>query len=200
MKRRHFLGAGSAVIASSAVALPMQRAMAAENAPRFTVLRRDIASDRLLPLDACGAAAACSVDTLALQLDALQPARDGAVLAQVRVSALFDAMGAPRSPFHMLHFSAAEPERATRGYRFQAARETLRALRVEFRLQGEDMLRSETVSLVAGAFGVLEPGDYVLAGPRRDGRALDVRQTFDAAAGEVDTIAFRLHVPGGVAA
>lgn len=198
MKRRGFLGAGSAALAGAA--LPMQRVLAADAAPRFTLLRRDAGSDRLLPLHACGAAEPCTADTLSLQLDALQPARGGAVLAQLRVSALFDVVGAPRSPFHMLHFSAAEPARATRGYRFLAARETLRALRIEYRLDGDATTHSETVALVSTAFGVLEPGDYVLAGPQRDGRALDPRQAFDVASANVDTIAFRLHAPVGHAA
>lgn len=196
MKRRAFLGAGSAALAGTAT-LPMHRVMAADAAPRFTLLRRDASSDRLLPLHACGAAPHCTADTLAVHLDALQPARDGAVLAQLRVSALFDVAGAPRSPFHMLHFSAAEPERATRGYRFHAARETLRALRVEYRLDGDDATRSETVALVSTAFGVLEPGDYVLAGPQRDGHVFDPRQTIDMANANVDTIAFRLQTPVG---
>lgn len=195
MKRRHFLGASGAVLAGAgATALPLRHALAADATPRFTLLRHDAVAGRYRPLDACGAADVCTSSALVLHSSPLQAASGGAVLARLRISALFDVAGAPRSPFHMLHFDAGDTLNVPRGHRFEAARDTLRTLRIEYRLHDDapGTCRTEDCSLVSHAFGVLEPGDYVLAGPTRDGRRVVF---FDAAARDVDTIAFRLAAP-----
>ncbi|MBB5207986.1 hypothetical protein [Chiayiivirga flava] len=198
MKRRQFLGAGRvALVGAGIAALPLRHAAASEAAPRFRLLRRD--GGRLRPLVDCGAQPACDAARLVVHLQPLQPAPGGATLARLRLSAMFDALGAPQSPFHMLHFSAADPAGTTRPYRFMAARESLRALQIEYSLHDDpaDTCRSERCSLVAQPFAALEPGDYVLAGPARDRLAANATDgLLDDPARDFDYVAFRIAVAG----
>jgi hypothetical protein len=175
MKRRQFLSgsalAGAMGLVPLGVAAWETRAPAA--APRFRVLQLDVASGTYRAPAECSTGE-CAHAALSLRLDALHPAPGAPVLRSVRLSALFDAPGAPRSPFHVWHYDAAEPARASRGFAFTAGRASMRGFRVDYTLAAL-ALQSEECSVVAGDFALLQPGDYVLVGPRGDGRAVAAR-------------------------
>lgn len=204
MKRRHFLTAAGASGALGLVSLgaPVMAAAKASAGQRFRILRLDATTGRFAAVDA-SAAPECGEQVLSLRLDALHGAEGTPVLQSFRLSALFDAPGAAQSPFHVWHFDATAPERASRGFRFLAGRATMRGFRIDYRLDGETPC-SERCSAVAHALAPLQPGHYLLVGPRRDGRdpeaaslaySGDPLRPLADAGRDFDYLGFRVEVP-----
>ena len=204
MKRRQFLTAAGASGALGLITLgaPVVAATEASVGQRFHILRLDPTTGRFAAIGA-SAAPACGEPVLSVRLDALHSAEGAPVLQAFRLSALFDAPGAVQSPFHVWHFDAAAPERASRGFRFLAGRAAMRGFRIDYRLDGE-ALCSERCSAVAHALAPLQPGHYLLAGPRRDGRELDAAslvysgdplRPLAAVGRDFDYLGFRVEVP-----
>ena len=164
-----------AAVAGLAASAPLLARGGMAQTPGFVVLRAQ--GMQFVELADCADAPDCAVSTVQVQMLGLRPAPTGAALADVRVSSMFDVPGAAQSPVHVLHFSAATPEHATRGARFVASRDAMRGLRIEYRLHDDApaVCRQAQCAVVAQAFGLLAPGQYVLVGPRRDGGRVDPR-------------------------
>lgn len=200
MKRRVFLGAGpAAVFAGGAVAAPLRVFSDAAAHSPFSLLRLE--AGRYRPLDACRGDVACGSARLRIEVLPLRIAPGAAALAQLRVSALFDAIGAPQSSFHLLDFRADDTLSPPRGAVFEAPRETLRGLRVRYRRPGDAACREIHCSLVRD-LGVLEPGDYLLVGPDRAGQPVASERLAPGADGlpndasrDFDYLALRLREP-----
>lgn len=207
MKRRNFLthsiaaGAGTLLTAHAGWA----SAIPSVSAPSFQMLRRRADQDVYVPLSAC-TADTCLADTLDVALDGFHPATDIPALARLELSALFDVVGAAQVPFHVWHVDARDPSRTTRRFRFRAGRSTMRGFRVDYQLAGGDAGAGERThcAVVAHPGGLLQPGDYVLVGPRRDGRAVavdglafsgDEAQPLGPAPRDFDYLALRVLAP-----
>lgn len=174
MKRRQFLS-GSA-LAGAVGLVPVGVAawdgLAPATAARFRVLQLDEASDTFRAPAECSTGE-CTHVALSVRLEALHVANDAPALRSLRLSALFDAPGAPRTPFVVWHYDAAEPARASRGFAFTADRASMRGFQVDYALGAQ--AGREDCRVVADGLALLQPGRYVLLGPRRDGRAVAAR-------------------------
>ena len=174
MNRRDFLASAGASGALGLVGIgaPAVSAATAPAPVRFRSYVLDVIEGRFVPLAVAHTPIACGEPTLNVCLDGFHPATGMPVVQAFRLSALFDVPGAAQSPFHVWHFDAATPERGSRGFRFLAGRATMRGFRIDYRLVGETAC-SERCAAVAHAMAPLQPGHYLLAGPRRDGSAVE---------------------------
>jgi len=207
MKRRHFLtrsiaaGAGTLLTAHAGWA----SAIPSAPAPAFQMLRRRGEDGGYVPLSAC-TADTCLADTLDVALDGFHPATDAPALARLAVSALFDVVGAAQVPYHVWHVDAGDPSRTTRRFRFRAGRSTMRGFRVDYQLAGSTAGAGERAhcAVVAHPGGLLQPGDYVLISPRRDGQPVapghlafsgDAAQPLGPGPRDFDYLALRVLAP-----
>lgn len=200
MKRRDFLG--SASVLGTLAALPaVAAATPAATAPRFVLARADTATPgaRFVAADRAECAA-CAQPALRVRLDASHPAEHGAVLRDFWLSALFDAPGAARSPFLAWHFDGRGAGYGSQRSSFVAERATMREFAIDYRLGDADAVR-ESCRLTRFDAPLLQPGHYVLAGPRRNGSAVDAatlrhsgdtRAPLALEARDFDYLAFRI--------
>jgi hypothetical protein len=175
MKRRKFLKA--AAIAGAATALPMALSHAVASAPppsRF-VLARAMTSDAgtaYRPLDGADCSE-CAVSTVRVRMDGMHVADGGAVLRALSLHAMFDVPGAPRAPFTAWHYAAGAQARTSQRLSFVAGRANMRGFELEYRVEGDTGCVSERCDLTRFEAPLLEPGHYVLLGPRRNGERAD---------------------------
>lgn len=201
MKRRDFLGSASAFGALAALPVATATAGVASASPRFVLARADAAvpGTPFVAVDRADCAA-CAQPALRVRLDASYPAEHGAVLRDFWLSALFDAPGAARTPFLAWHFDGRGAGYGSQRSSFIAERATMRELAIDYRLGHAEATR-ETCRLTRFDAPLLQPGHYVLAGPRRNGSAVDaaaLRHSGDThsplavAARDFDYLAFRI--------
>lgn len=171
MKRRDFLG--SASVFGACAALPAVAATARTQAePRFVLARAEAAEfgTRFVAVDRA-ACAACAHETLRVRFDGSHAAEGGAVLREFWLDALFDTPDAGRLPFLAWHFDGRGAGYGSQRTSFIAERATMREFAIDYRLGAE--AARESCRLTRFDAPLLQPGHYVLAGPRRDGRAVD---------------------------
>lgn len=197
MQRRHFLAATASV--GAALGLPLSSAIAADAPARFTLLRAagTQAGARFVPHQLADCAD-CAAPELQVVIGRLQPADGGAVLDRLALAAIFETSDGGRAPFHAWHHRHASHEA-----RFTAPRGAMRSIEVEYAPFGAGVRQRETLALTSFAHPLLMPGDYVLAGPRRDGSAVDpatLRHTGEAASPlgtqrDFDYVTLRMALP-----
>lgn len=202
MKRRQFLLNSSAVAVSAS--LPFAARAGAASTSRWSLAR--LAPDlRFHAVDAC-TAETCAEGVLRVRLDALLPAPLGPVVSEFRLRALFDVAGSARTPYQAWHYRAGNVLGNSKGCSFVAARECMRTFELDYRMAdtaAPEVCR-EQCSLTSQALPLLMPGQYVLAGPRADGRVADLQrftfsgdplqplQACDGADRGFDYLAFRI--------
>ena len=200
MKRRDFLGSASVVGAFAAMPAVAATAPAAAP-PVFVLARADAATPgaRFVAADRAECAA-CAQPTLRVRLDGSHPAEHGAVLRDFWLSALFDAPGAARAPYLAWHFDGRGVGYGSQRSSFIAERVTMREFAIDYRV-GDADARRESCRLTRFDAPLLQPGHYVLAGPRRDGRVVDAsalrhsgdtRTPLAIEARDFDYLAFRI--------
>ncbi len=210
MKRRNFLMNAAAL--ASAGALPAfalaKAASSSADKPRFTLAQLDSSSGAFMAVRGCSASG-CTDDSVRLRFDAFHAAEPAPVLRALRVHALFDVAGAPQTPYIVWDYRASSDAGNSRGVSFVAGRECMRGLALDYRLDdaSPDALRTH-LALTHLDAPILHPGHYLLASPRRDGRAADLdglrysgspEQPVLARAGEAlafDYLAFRIEALG----
>lgn len=171
MKRRAFLG--SASVLGACAALPVTAAgtrLSAE--PRFVLARADAAQagTRFMAVDRAECTA-CAHEALRVRLDGSFVAEGGAVLREFWLNALFDTPDAGRLPYLAWHFDGRGAGYGSQRSSFIAERATMREFAIDYRLDAESA--RESCRLTRFDAPLLQPGHYVLAGPRRDGGAVD---------------------------
>lgn len=174
MKRRHFLINSAALAGAAALPLLAFRDASAGEAPVFTLAQLDSPGGRFRAVRGCSRSE-CVEEHLRVHIDAFHAAEPAPVLRRLQVQALFDVKGAPQTPYIAWRHEAGSPERGSRAVSFVAGRECMRGLALDYLLEGKDAtpLRAH-VPLTHFAVPLLHPGEYVLAGPRADGRPADV--------------------------
>lgn len=175
MKRRKFLKA--AAIAGAAGALPLTLARAANLGPdssRFVLLRATSgqAGSAFRALDGAGCSD-CATPTVRVRMDAMHVAEGGAVLRELSLHAMFDVPHAPRAPFIAWHYVAGTPAKSSQRTSFVAGRANMRGFELEYRVAGDTRCNREDCTMTRFQAPLLEPGHYVVVGPRRDGSRVD---------------------------
>lgn len=174
MQRRNFLRAATLAVASGAV--PATVAMAAQpgaaRAPRLQLLRADagVAGAAFLP-----PAARRSGDDArsTVHIDRLHAADGGAVIQRLELRAIFAQRDGGEASFLAWQFGAAPGASCSDRVRFASRGDALRRFEVDYQFDAGAGACSEQCG-VAGADAVALPdGQYVLIGPRRDGRPAD---------------------------
>lgn len=210
MKRRNFLMNAAALAGAGtlpAFALAKASSSMADKA-RFTLAQLDSSSAAFMAVRGCSASG-CLDDSVRLRFDAFHVAEPAPVLRALRVNALFDAIGAPQTPYIVWSYRAGDETGNSRGISFVAGRECMRGFALDYQLDdaSPDALRTH-LALTHLDAPILHPGHYLLAGPRRDGRAADLdglrysgspERPVHARAGEAlafDYLAFRIEALG----
>jgi len=179
MRRRNFL----AITGSSVAALPLAgfsvtaAGMFAADVIQpsgFRLARLDEAAGEFIALRAC-AATACSTSRVSLELDALHTASERPALATLQVQALFDGDDGSQYPYTAWNFRADSPYGSSRNASFTASRESMRGFGLRYRLQDAVDDQTTRCALTRLDSPLLQPGSYVLTGPRRDGRSANLR-------------------------
>lgn len=185
MHRRNFLQAASFAVASST--LPTAIAFAADTGtvvdPRLQLLRAEpgIAGAPFLP--PVGIRGGMAGRTM-VHIDALHPADGGAVLSRLELRAIFAQSDGSDAAFLAWNYGAALDASRSDRVRFAAGGGALRRFEVGYQVVSEPMACTEKCLFAGVDTGALAPGQYVLLGPRRDGRAVDawrLTSTGDAA-------------------
>lgn len=194
MQRRHFLRSAAAI--GAAACLPPALSLAAP-ASRFSLLYAASAAPGtpFVPFAAADCAA-CGATSLRVFVDGLHAAGQTPVLADFTLTALFDTLEGQRTPF--LAWQAAGDNRHRT--RFVAPRAGMRGFELAYRAAGAAADTRETLAMTRADAPVLMPGHYLIASPRRDGRAVDARELVHsgnplqplAAAGDFDYLALRM--------
>jgi hypothetical protein len=110
----------------------------------------------------------CGDEPLQVTMDAFHVAEAGNVVSQLGVRAIFDLASGESVPFLAWQYSGQGIENSsTTGIRFIAGRATL--LRFEIDYTHADVRRTEQCGLAGAGQFLLNPGHYLLAGPRADG-------------------------------
>ena len=172
MKRRDFLGSASVV--GACAALPVAAATVRTTAePRFVLARAEAAVSgmQFVAVDRAECSA-CAHEALRVRLDGSHAAEGGAVLREFWLNALFDTRDAGRLPYLAWHFDGRGTGYGSQRTSFIAERATMREFAIDYRLDAE--AARESCRLTRFDAPLLQPGHYVLAGPRRNGRAIDV--------------------------
>lgn len=113
----------------------------------------------------------CSDEALIVSIDAMHAAQGGAVVTDLGVHAMFDLAEAQSARFTAWQMGGSGLLRtSTSGARFIAGRATLRRFELEYALAGPSL--RETCELTGARDGLLNPGHYLLVGPRADGSAI----------------------------
>ncbi len=176
MHRRNFLHAASLAVASSTLPGAVSAAFAAQAGsvtdPRLQLLRADAGvagAPFLQPLTYRGGQAGRAM----VHIDKLHAADGGAVLARLELHAIFAQADGSEAPFlAWQHGAAAGASRSDR-VRFSAPGNALRRFEVGYQLAGDPAACTSKCVLAGVDAGALQPGQYVLLGPRRDGRPVD---------------------------
>jgi hypothetical protein len=169
MNRRHFLFDTTALAGAALLALPGHARTLLSDTPKFSLARLDRARGTFMPAQVC-AGTGCTDADVRLSFDAFHPAEPEPVLHALRVHALFDAAGAPQTPYRVWDYRAERAAGNSRGVSFVAGRECMRHLALDYQL-GQGCLLRTKLALTDLAEPLLQTGDYVLAGPQADGRA-----------------------------
>lgn len=177
MKRRQFLTTASTL---SAVALIPAAANAASSVmaaavPRFALLRApaELAGARFA--DPACAAATCAASRVRVRIDGLHPADGGAVLQELWLNAQFAKDDGDIAPFAAWQFSQGLRPHMGQRLSFVAPRDRLRGFALDYRTAQHATCVHESCALTSFSLPLLAPGQYVLLGPRRDGRPAPTR-------------------------
>jgi hypothetical protein len=176
MKRREFLNTAALVSAIGVAPLATRIARAADPAvSNQFIVARSIASTRGAQFEAIRDAACtnCDVEMVRIRIDGLHVATHTPVLQSMTLSAMFDRPGMSPLPFIAWHFEHGPKPRMSQRMSFVAARDRIRGLELEYRLNDDAQCRRETCALTAFTAPLLSPGHYALLGPRRDGTRVD---------------------------
>jgi len=166
MKRRNFLASAGVIAGTTLSPLAFAAKTAIGPAPPTTIPR--------FQLVRTASAAAGKASTLWVELDRWATAPLIPALAQFQLSALFYPKNVA-VPFGAWSFNSATPYANSSGAAFAAGADTLRALRVDYRLAGpqtDSPLASEQCDLPVP----LQPGSYALIGPLSGGQTVDLSQ------------------------
>jgi len=178
-------------------------AIAPAAASPFRLARLDRTRNAFVAPESCAAERCTSADAR-LHFDAFHDAEPAPVLRELRVQALFDATGAAEIPYGVWHYRAERPHGNSGGVSFVAGRESMRRLALDYRIGEAAQALHAKCALTTLDASLLEPGQYVLAGPRSDGGGADLdrfiysgtpRRPLLAADGELrafDYLAFRI--------
>ena len=175
MKRRQFLRTASTAGAVALVPVAVQAATSAGAAPRFTLLRADSGRPGArFDEPACGSTV-CSAARVRVRIDGLYPADGGAVLQELWLNAQFAQDDGGIAPFAAWQFSQGPRPHMGQRLSFVAARDRLRGFALDYRTAQHAACAHESCALTGFSLPLLAPGQYVLLGPRRDGRPAPTR-------------------------
>jgi hypothetical protein len=202
MERRGFLR--SATYLAGASCLPIAASSLAAGSPaRWQILWVSEPEDgeAWRPVERmCGPN--CAEEALTVTLDALHPADGGGVIGEFGLHAVFDLDDGTSARFTVCQVGGSGPVRTTSaGTRFIAGRASLRRFELEYQLDGVDY--SEVLALGGSQSALLNPGHYLLVGPRADGAPANPRGWTHSgdrarplkASVDVDVLAFRVESP-----
>ena len=185
MKRRQFLRNASTAGAIAFVPVAVQAAANAGAAPRFTLLRADADQVGARFADpACGGAA-CGASRVRVRIDGLRPADGAPVLQELWLNAQFAQNDGSDALFSAWQFSRGPRPHMGQRLSFVVARDRLRGFQLDYRTAQHAACVHESCALTRFTLPLLVPGQYVLLGPRRDGRPVSprgLRASGDAAA------------------
>lgn len=173
MKRRHFLINATALATAGALPVAALARPGFAERKRFTLAQLDLAHNTFKPTRSCSHSE-CADERVRISFDGFHAAQPAAVLQQLRVHALFDIAGAPALPYLAWSWSAAGDLGNSQPVSFIANRATMRGFALDHMLADASSAR-EHIALTSLDVPILHPGQYVLAGPHRDGRAADFR-------------------------
>lgn len=165
ISRRNFIHLSGA--AALVGALPVATAAHGERT-RFRLFRLQDGAYR--PTDAC-TGVGCGDDTVRIRVGG-PVCHAEPVLASLQVSFLFDAAGAPATPFVATRYTAGPGGMCSAPSSFVARRDIIRGLTLSYRLQGVHDCDTEHCRLTAFDQPLLQPGRYVLVSPDPHGRMI----------------------------
>jgi hypothetical protein len=177
MKRRQFLSSASALGAVALVPAAAHAAIgaSAKPAPRFTLLRADADAAGARFADPACADAICTASRVRVRIDGLHAADGGPVLQELWLNALFEKDGGGTAPFVAWQFSQGPRPHMGQRLSFVATRDRLRGFALDYRTAQHAACVHESCALTSFSLPLLAPGQYVLLGPRRNGRAAPTR-------------------------
>jgi hypothetical protein len=185
MKRRQFLRNASTAGAIAFVPVAVQAAVDAGAAPRFTLLRADAGQAGARFADPACRGEACGASRVRVRIDGLHPADGAPVLQELWLNAQFAQNDGTDALFAAWQFSHGPRPHMGQSLSFVAARDRLRGFRLDYRTALHAACVHESCALTHFILPLLAPGQYVLLGPRRDGRPAlprGLRASGDAAA------------------
>lgn len=202
MKRRDFLHAASLAVASSTVpaGVSFAASLAGATDPRLQLLRAEagVEGAPFLPPVAWRAGSAAQAT---VHIDRLHVVDGAPVMARFELRAIFAQDDGSEAAFLAWNYGAAPGASRSDRVRFATHGESLRRFEVGYQLASEALACTEHCGVAGFEAGALPPGQYVLLGPRRDGRPVDTSRlagTGDAAeplrlrARDFDYLAFRI--------
>lgn len=176
MHRRAFLHAASLAVASGTIPASVAFAASVGVAPdaRLHLLCADagVAGAPFLPPAAWRAA---NDARSMVHIDGLHAADGAPVMARFALRAIFGQADGGEAAFMAWHYGADTGASRSDRVRFVAQGNALRRFEVDYQLAAETLACTQACSVPGIEPGALPPGQYVLLGPRRNGRAVDVR-------------------------
>ena len=174
MKRRQFLS--SASIAGAAALVPgAVRAAGSVGVRRFALLRAEAGAAGAGFAAAGDAAIACAASAVRIRIDGLHAADGAPVLQELWLNAHFTREDGGTAPFLAWQFSHGPRRHMGHRVAFVAARDRLRGFVLDYRTADQAQCVQEGCALTSFGLPLLAPGQYVLLGPQRDGRAAPTR-------------------------
>jgi hypothetical protein len=174
MKRRQFLRNASTAGAVAFVPFAVQAAAAAGAAPRFSLLRADAGQAGAGFADPARASA-CGASRVRVRVDGLHPADGTPVLQELWLNAQFAQDDGSDALFAAWQFSRGPRPHMGQRLSFVVARDRLRGFQLDYRTAQQAACVHESCALTRFTMPLLAPGQYVLLGPRRDGRPAPTR-------------------------
>jgi hypothetical protein len=175
MKRRQFLRSASTAGAIAFVPAAVQAAAGAAPISNFRLLRADTGQAGARFVDLACSGAACSAAQLRVRIDGLHPADGAPVLQELWLNAQFGQPDGATALFSAWQFSRGPRPHTAQRIAFVVARDRLRGFQLDYRTGRHQACVHESCAMNGFSLPLLAPGQYVLLGPRRDGRPAPTR-------------------------
>jgi hypothetical protein len=174
MQRRDFLHAASLAVASSTIpaGVAFAASIGAASDPRLQLLRAEagVAGAPFLPPVALRADSAARST---VHIDRLHAVDGAPVIARFELRAIFAQADGSEATFLAWNYGAAPGASRSDRVRFVTQGNALRRFEVGYQLTSETLACNEKCSVSGVEAGALQPGQYVLLGPRRNGLPVD---------------------------
>lgn len=175
MKRRQFLRTATTAGAIACMPVAVQAASRDAVAANFRLVRADTGQAGARFVDLACAGATCGAARLRVRIDGLHPADGAPVLQELWLNAQFGQADGSTALFSAWQFSRGPRPHMAQRIAFVVARDRLRGFRLDYRTGGHQACAHESCAMNAFSLPLLTPGQYVLLGPRRDGRPAPTR-------------------------